>query len=323
MSKKVKLILIVTVIILGIILICLGVIRVVRNSNNENTNQNEEVKIENRTNYIELEEVPLDYNFADMVEDKCYIVTNSNTVYHIEQLDKFIKNVEENVPDEIRIVNYTIEGQPILTNLEYTKDKFVLKNDTRRDGYATIEDKKITTTEYDASKYKLVKESTPNNVTNLKTYYQISLKCIETEETIPVCYCAEIKQTSKEKFEIQFNKTTDKEEVVKILDKSESDKYNYNIYSYKGIVEIAINGEKMSLREALLSNKITIDEILQKAKKDAKEDETIFGATYADGGSNIYIYNDYAILKLNTLEGNKDLYIGVPSMYIDNVKKLN
>ena len=38
MSKKVKLILIVTVIILGIILICLGVIRVVRNSNNENTN---------------------------------------------------------------------------------------------------------------------------------------------------------------------------------------------------------------------------------------------------------------------------------------------
>ena len=181
MSKKVKLILIVTVIILGIILICLGVIRVVRNSNNENTNQNEEVKIENRTNYIELEKIPLDYNFADMVEDKCYIVTNSNTVYHIEQLDKFIKNVEENVPDEIRIVNYTIEGQPILTNLEYTKDKFVLKNDTRRDGYATIEDKKITTTEYDASKYKLVKESTPNNVTNLKTYYQINLKCIETE----------------------------------------------------------------------------------------------------------------------------------------------
>ncbi len=36
-----------------------------------------------------------------------------------------------------------------------------------------------------------------------------------------------------------------------------------------------------------------------------------------------YIYNDYAVLKLNTLEGNKDLYIGVPSMYIDNVKKLN
>ena len=315
MSKKEKLILIVTGIILVVILICLGIIRVVRNSNN----QNEEQKIENSTNYIELEKVPLDYNFADMVEDKCYIVTNSNTVYHIEQLDKFIKNVEENIPDEIRIVEYTIEGQPILTNLEYTKDKFVLKIDTRRDGYATIEDKKITTTEYDASKYKLVKESTANNITNLKTYYPISLKCIETEETIPVCNYAEIRQTSKEKFKIQFNKTTDKEEVIKILDKSESDKYNYDIYSYKGIVNI---GEKMSLREALLSDKITIDEILQKARKDAKEDETIFGTTYLDGGSSLYIYNDYAILKLNTLEGNKDLYIGVPSMYIDDVKKL-
>lgn len=318
MSKRVKLMLIVTGIILVVILICLGVIRVVRNSNN----QNEEPKIENSTNYIELEKVPLDYNFADMVEDKCYIVTNSNTVYHIEQLDKFIKNVEENIPDEIRIVGYTIEGQPILTNLEYTKNRFILKIDTRRDGYATIEDKKITTTEYDASKYKLVKESTANNITNLKTYYPISLKCIETEETIPVCNYAEIRQTSKEKFKIQFNKTTDKEEVIKILDKSESDKYNYNIYSYKGIVDIVINGEKMSLREALLSNKITIDEILQKARKDAKEDETIFGTTYLDGGSSLYIYNDYAILKLNTLEGNKDLYIGVPAMYIEDVKKL-
>jgi len=60
-------------------------------------------EIENKK-YIELENGPLDYNFSQMVEDRCYIVMNSNTVYHIEELDNVIKNVQNNVFDEIRIV---------------------------------------------------------------------------------------------------------------------------------------------------------------------------------------------------------------------------
>jgi len=86
----------------------------------------EETKETINKKYTDLEDVKLDYNFAQMVEDKCYIVTNSNTVYHIKELDNFIKNVENNIPDEIRIVQYSIEGQPILTNLEYKNNKFIL-----------------------------------------------------------------------------------------------------------------------------------------------------------------------------------------------------
>lgn len=111
--------------------------------------QNVEPKIKNDEKYVKLENIELDYDLAKMVEDKCYILGNSNTVYHIEELDNFIKNVENDIPDEIRIVQYTVEGQPILTNLEYTKDKFILKIDNRRDGYATTEDRKIITNEYD------------------------------------------------------------------------------------------------------------------------------------------------------------------------------
>lgn len=319
MSKKVKIIFVIIGIVLISVLTYLGVTKVIQN---ENIKQNEQSKIENSKKYEKLEDMPLDYDFVKMVEDKCYIVTNSNVVYHIEQLDNFIKNVESNIPDEIRIVQYTIEGQPILTNLEYTKDKYILKRDARRDGYAAQEDKKITTTEYDASVYKLIKENTPNKITDLKTAYSIDLKSAETEETIAICSYVEIKQTAIKEFEIQFNKTTDNEEVTKILDKSESNKYNYNIYSYKGTVGIIINGEKMSLREALLNDKITIDKILEKAEKDAKEDRTILRSVYMDGGSRVYIYNDYTILKCNTISGDKDLYIGVPSMYIDDVRKL-
>lgn len=262
----------------------------------EEINKNSNRETQNSQKYMKLEDVEVDYDLAKMVEDRCYILMNSNTVYHIEELDNFIKNVENNVSDEIRIVQYTIEGQPILTNLEYKDNKFILKIDSRRDGYASEEDKKITTKEYDATKYKLVKGNIPNVVTDLKTYYSLDLKGVETDETVSVCSYATIKEISNGKFQIEFNKNLGNEDITKVLEKGENDKYDYNIYSYKGIVNIIIDGEKMSLRDALINNKITIEEILEKAYKDVKENKTIFGGVYLDGGSSFYIYNDYSIL---------------------------
>lgn len=289
----------------------------------------EKTKGTTKQKYRDLEDVELDYDFAQMVEDKCYIVMDSGVVYHADKLDNFIRNVENNIADEIRIVGYSIEEQLILTNLEYKDNKFILKFDNRRDRYASPEDKKITKTEYDAEEYKLVKGNTPNNITDLKIYYSLDLKSTKTNETIPISSYVEIKKTSNEKFEIQFSKNINNEGITKIVDKEESNKYDYNIYSYKGTVDILINGEKMSLRDALLNDKITIEEILEKAQKDAKVDRTIFGGVYADGGSKNYIYNDYQILKLNqesVVENDityiRDLYIGVPSMNINDIKKL-
>ena len=280
----------------------------------ENINQQPESNLK----YKPLEDVTLDYDLADMIDDKCYIVMNSNTVYHIEELDNFIKNVENNIADEIRIVEYTKEDQPILTNLEYRNSKFILKVDNRRDGYAAERNKKITIKEYDATKYELVKENKPNAITDLKTYYPLKLKKIKGIKSVKICNYAVVKETTKYNFQLEFNKDLEKEEITKILAKGENNKYNYNIYSYKGTVNIIINGEKMSLRDALINNKITIDKILEKADKETKE-STIFGDYYADGGSRVYLYNDYSILKLNKLDGNKDLYIGVPSMNINDI----
>lgn len=330
LTNKQKIMVISILIALFCIGLVLGLYTQISRKNKEIVNKNNENQIVSSKKYINLEDVKLDYNFAQMVEDKCYIVTNSNTVYHIKELDNFIKNVENNIPDEIRIVQYSIEGQPILTNLEYKDNKFILKFDNRRDGYASEQDKKITINEYDGEEYKLVKGNTPNNITNLKTYYPLDLQSIKANEKISICSYAEIKKTSNEKFEIQFNKNIENEEITKILDKQESNKYDYNIYSYKGTVDILINGEKMTLRDALLNDKITVDEILEKAQKDAKVDRTIYGETYLDGGSKFYIYNDYQILKCNAekIIGNemshiKDLYIGVPSMNINDLKIYN
>lgn len=130
-----------------------------------------------------------------------------------------------------------------------------------------------------------------------------------------------IELKSAENFEIRFydkHPQTDTK-INKILDKLETDKYDYNIYTYDGSVNILINGEEFSLRNALLENKITMNEIIAKANKDLK-DNKITGDTYKDGGSAIYNYENYTIIKLHTLEGNRDVYIGTKSMNINDIK---
>lgn len=125
---------------------------------------------------------------------------------------------------------------------------------------------------------------------------------------------------SVDKFEIRFydKHAQNETKVHKILDKSETEKYDYNIYIYEGAVNILINGEEISLRDALLNNKITMDEIIAKANQDLK-DKKISGYMYRDGGSMIYNYDNYSIIKCHTLDGNRDVYIGIKEMTINNV----
>jgi hypothetical protein len=125
---------------------------------------------------------------------------------------------------------------------------------------------------------------------------------------------------SADNFEIVFSnkKPTDSYKVYTILSKTETDKYDYTIYGYDGIVNINIDGKDYLLKDALLQNKITMDEIIAKANKDLK-DKKITGDMYADGGSMIYKYENYTIIKCHTLDGNRDVYIGNTEMAIDDV----
>lgn len=43
-------------------------------------------------------------------------------------------------------------------------------------------------------------------------------------------------------------------------------------------------------------------------------------AKYKDGGSMEYHYENYSIIKIHTLDGNRDVYIGIPSMKFNDLK---
>ena len=87
-----------------------------------------------------LEEIPQEYPINQAVKDGCVVVSN-NSVFNKSRLDSFITNTNANnenrKSDFIRIVKYTIEGAPVITDLEYkTGEGYKLTTDNTRDGYA-------------------------------------------------------------------------------------------------------------------------------------------------------------------------------------------
>ena len=117
----------------------------------------------------------------------------------------------------------------------------------------------------------------------------------------------------KRPFEIIFNKIENSKYEAVILAADETDKYSYNIYSQGGDIKIKIDSIEYDLRTALLENKITMEEIIEKANDDYTN-KSIKGAMYKDGGSMLYQYETYSIMKYNRLDGVQDVYIGGTDM---------
>jgi len=149
---------------------------------------------------------------------------------------------------------------------------------------------------------------------------------ITYDGTIMESYPAKVNATkieikSAEDFEILFYDKHPMESyrIYTILDKSETDKYDYTIYGYDGSVNIRIDGKDYSLKEALIENKITMEEIIAKANQDEK-DGKIKAEMYKDGGSMEYHYENYTIIKYHTLDGNRDVYIGTKDLKLNDIR---
>jgi len=121
-------------------------------------------------------------------------------------------------------------------------------------------------------------------------------------------------------FEILVEKA-DKIEKKKILNNNELYKNNseYDLYYY-GLngVNVNVDNKTMSLEEALRSGKLTLDGIIAKANEDFRNGK-IKADGYNDGGSMEYKYGTYTIIKCHSLDGNRDVCIGVPEMTLNDI----
>ena len=115
-------------------------------------------------------------------------------------------------------------------------------------------------------------------------------------------------------------KENGKKEKQKITVNELANKYDYDIYYY-GIESciIEINNEKMDLKEALKNDKVTMEQIINQAEKDS-EAGVIVSDMYKEGGTMIYFYDTYTIIKCHSTNGNRDVYIGIPKMRLNDVR---
>lgn len=120
-----------------------------------------------------------------------------------------------------------------------------------------------------------------------------------------------------EEFSLLFE-NTGSNEVYNLINKNENLKYDYSIYSYGGVSKVKINNEVLDLKTALLDEKINMNNIIEKCVKDASEG-IIKQDKYMDGGTMVYMYNDFWVFKGNSLNGNKDVYITKPNVLLNDI----
>ncbi len=141
---------------------------------------------------------------------------------------------------------------------------------------------------------------------------------IEVTEFPVICEYSLDSSNYEKKFELTYMGRKDMG-VKKIAEKNQFDNLDFGVYTIAGDVSITIEGDMVYTLEDALSEKIiTVQDILEQAKQDLK-----YGfceeAYYQDGGSREYRYAEYTILKYNTLDGNKDLVIGMQGSIINQV----
>lgn len=124
---------------------------------NEEFETNDEPKVDSY-GYRALSELPQDYSLEQAINDGCVVITY-NKIYGKDKLDKFIENTkinsQERKEDKIRIVQFTVEGDLIIKDLEYKKEErlddclemdktgYILTVDNTRDKFSADNDRKI------------------------------------------------------------------------------------------------------------------------------------------------------------------------------------
>ena len=144
----------------------------------------------------------------------------------------------------------------------------------------------------------------------------------ETNDGMKLVKSDDISTEGFREFELEVEPSTEKQKKI-VLSGDDIQSFvsfghmsDTNLYYY-GIdkVLITIKGFTMPLETALEKGRRTLDGIVAKCNKDVMNG-TLEELVYKDGGSQVYKYPEYTIIKYHTIDGNRDVYIGSTDMDI-------
>lgn len=106
-----------------------------------------------------LENLPENYTVEEAINDGCVVISNGKRDENLDKLKEFKDCVEQKIPVQVRIVEFTVEGDMLIKELELSKEGIIIfKQDSTRDRFSSKEDQKITETTYSAEEYHVIEE---------------------------------------------------------------------------------------------------------------------------------------------------------------------
>ena len=143
----------------------------------------------------------------------------------------------------------------------------------------------------------------------------------ETTDRMKLIKSDDISTEGFREFELEVEPSGEKQKKLILSENTDGDiSFGHfgdeNLYYY-GVdkVMITVKGFTMPLETALENGRITLDGIIADCNRDVSEG-IIEEISYDDGGSSVFKYPDYTVIKYHTLDGNRDVYIGSTDMDI-------
>lgn len=123
--------------------------------NNFKESINEETNIESLNDfyndsltkdYTNIEKLSSDYGVEQAIKDKTVVVTN--TIANSDLLTNLTTSINTKKRAFLRLIQTTVEGDLIITDIKYEIDKVIVITDNTRDKFSSEEDRKITIETY-------------------------------------------------------------------------------------------------------------------------------------------------------------------------------
>lgn len=263
------------------------------------------------------------------------IIIEDKKIQNENLLDTFIEasNNKQNTSLQIKIVS---NGNIDNITLEYIAGENQIKSNSNSTQNETAPSSEWTSEEYQKfyGYYKLTK----NDVEEKFDFYHWRIKRKTQGNTVQVIFNTDYfdlleipvifeydldSSLYKKKYDnLTYNQRKDLG-IKQIAEENQFDNIDFGLYTFGGDVTVTIEQDMVySLKDALDKQIITIQNIMEQAEIDEK-----YGicekAYYSDGGSVEYRYNDYTILKYNSLNGNRDLIIGMRGTIINDVGEID
>lgn len=244
------------------------------------------------------------------------VIIKSGNIQNENLINEFINNIkDEEIELEIKSDEDIIKVKyiPKENNTENYVGDGSFESNKKIYGYYILTKNDETIGEYPLINYFIRKEIKDNNV--ILRFDSILVEYISEEDLPQICTYSVSSSNYKKSFELTYSQRKDMG-IDEIYDNNE-----YKLKTFGGNVSITIEQDMVYfLVDALNQGVITSDDILQQAKIDA-EYGICDTAYYKDGGSTEYLYKEYTILKLDRLDGDRDLIIGMRGPIINSYNK--